>query len=412
MGKKTFTIVSLVICSISVISQKKMSQNDFERLVDYANCRYLIEYIERNNASDEYLNNTYFKEIKPELQKGSLDDLATVPSIEIIENLLKSGSNESALKLALKINERKNAYSKLADNNLLIDTLRTTIWNRVDLKNVAEKIISEVKSKYPSESIEIVGSDTIVDAVSQSQPDNNQLNQLNENIRRLEDTNSKLWLFGYLIVGAFLLFLMILVVWYKYQINNMNRYSSLRKFVKEVFSNSDELRSMLDTKIKKSINDYNHYEKYEIRLSEIQQQLDGLLKNVNESSLGKSNVLNKEITQARHQISPEPRRQSTETDYFENGFYYTSKSGKQLIGSQTNSLNASFKVYAVTGHEALFAYVGGARNENWFEGICVIDNAPNENLDDKKQIVTITPGKVRSDNDNWIVTKPAIIKFV
>ena len=105
--KKVVLIISVIfLCSTYSIAQKTISKEDFYRLVDYANCQYLMAFIENNDAGKPYMQQ-YEKTVKPELQKATLDDLNKVPDFEKIKRLFPKGSNDIALNLANKINERK-----------------------------------------------------------------------------------------------------------------------------------------------------------------------------------------------------------------------------------------------------------------------------------------------------------------
>lgn len=93
-------------------------------------------------------------------------------------------------------------------------------------------------------------------------------------------------------------------------------------------------------------------------------------------------------------------------------FYFASKNGKLLIDQMPNSTNASFKVHSVVGNEGKFEYIGPVRNENWFEEVFNIENSVSEKLSDKKKVNTIQEGKVRKENETWVVITPAKIKFI
>ncbi|MDR0560670.1 MAG: prefoldin subunit, partial [Prevotellaceae bacterium] len=166
MRKITVIFSVLVLCSVSAFAQKTISKDDFEHLVDYANCQYLMAFIEKN-ASKSYIKDTYEKKVKPILQKATLDDLTKVPTIDTINNLFSIDSidsidsNDKALSNLLKsakglaetINKRKGNYDYSPDNNSLVDELNAKIWSNVDLKNTATKIKNDVRKKYQLGSI-------------------------------------------------------------------------------------------------------------------------------------------------------------------------------------------------------------------------------------------------------------------
>ena len=105
------------------------------------------------------------------------------------------------------------------------------------------------------------------------------------------------------------------------------------------------------------------------------------------------------------------KKHTSDNSLKDNSLYFASKSEKQLTEPTTNSNNACFRAYAINGNDAKFEYIGVVRNENWFEGICSIENAASDNLSDKKQISTTQFGKLRKENDIWVVITPAKIKY-
>jgi hypothetical protein len=109
----------MILCGISIFAQNKIDKATFEKLVDYANCQYLMAFIEKYDAGKPYIE-TYNKTIKPVLQSAKSDNLNDVPSFDKIQGLFADNSNKLALNLAKKINEKKGKYNTATDDNKLV----------------------------------------------------------------------------------------------------------------------------------------------------------------------------------------------------------------------------------------------------------------------------------------------------
>lgn len=421
--KKAIIFSVLILCGISVFARNKMDKATFGHWVDYANCQYLMAFIEKNDAGKHYIKDTYEKSVKPELQKATLDDLTKVPTIDKIKGLFSNSSNNLALKLAEKINERKNKYNTLPDNNSLVKELSTTGWNNVDLTSVAIKIQNSIRTKYNAEpkqapksvsEQEVVKNQTIQTSsqVDELQAKIDNLQQQYENLKddsklaKLQGIISTLRLLVFICLGLFVLLFIVLFLWYKKQFNAENRSSSVRKFVKDVFFLSEEIKEELSSLKQFGGNGNNsNVSMFEDKLNKLERQLGELSEKVRDVNQTNPNQQTPQQTNNVHQ-------QGNNNSPKDSSLYFASKSEKQLTEPLTNSVNASFKVYAANGNEAKFDYIGTVRNENWFEGICTIENAANDNLSDKKQINTTQAGKVKKENNNWVVITPAKIKFL
>lgn len=88
------------------------------------------------------------------------------------------------------------------------------------------------------------------------------------------------------------------------------------------------------------------------------------------------------------------------------------KTNKELTIETTDKNSAKFAVFNVNGNEAEYAYVGKAVNENWFEGVAQITNSVNDNLNNFNYVKNIETGKVKKENDKWVVSTMAKIKFI
>ena len=418
MIKKIVIFNVVILFCVSAFAQDKMDKPTFEHLVNYANCQYLMTFIEKYDAGKPYIKDTYEKRVKPVLQKATLENLNNVPEYSKIKALFPDGSNNVASMLAEEINQRKGKFDEVPDNNLLIKSLGVDVWKSIELKVVSRKIQKDIGTKFNSSPVQKPALDFGHEAVKERLNQNSfPLVQLQEKIDtlqkkydtlqndskidRIQNTISSLRMLVISCLVVFVLLITALFLWYKLQFNAENRNSSVRKFVKNVFFTSEEInkkfeKTQIGTNESESNDNVNQLEK---RLNILAQQF-GIIQSKVDSLINKETT-NKSTTQS-----------SDSTISKENGLYFASKSNKQLTEPLPSSTNASFKVITIKDNDAEFEYVGAVRNENWFEGVCTIENLANDNLFDKKNIATRQPGKVRKENDYWVVITPAKIKFI
>ncbi|MDR3140786.1 MAG: hypothetical protein LBU37_03545 [Tannerellaceae bacterium] len=355
MKKITVIFSVLVLCCISAVAKKEIDKAFFDHLLDYANYQYLIAFIEKNDAEKSYIKDTYEKSVKPELLKATLNNLNDAPNYNKIESLFPDGSNDVALQLAGKINKRKNKYNKALDDNSLS----------------VQKIIK-----------------------NQTIQTSSQVNKLEVDIKKLQQQNSTLWLLIIICLVVIILLITTLFLWYKLQFT-VNRNSLVRKFVEDVFFLSEGIKEKFNNLRSPIISDSNNNVRmFEDKLNKLERQFGELSEKV------------------RNGIQQQAPQQANNTPQSDNALYFASKSDKQLTEQLPSKTNASFRVFAVNSNEAKFEYIGVVKNENWFEGICSIENDAKDNLTDKKQINTTQPGNVKKDNNNWVIIIPAKIKFV
>jgi len=145
--KSILSLIGLVFLnSFLLVAQKSISKEDYEVLVDYANCRYVRAFIEKNDVGKPYFNDTYQKRIKPELEKVSLDNFESIIGYQRLLDLLSN--NTPALELAKRINDRKLRYDEFYDDETLINSLSTTGWKNIDLSGIATDIQNKLIAKY------------------------------------------------------------------------------------------------------------------------------------------------------------------------------------------------------------------------------------------------------------------------
>lgn len=423
MRKKLSIFSIFIFFSVLAFAQIKMDKPTFERLVDYANCRYLMTFIETHDVGKPYITDTYEKKVKPVLQRATVGNLNNVPNFTTIKGLFPKGSNNAASSLMNEINNRKEKYTNELDINLLIEFLKINNWKDVNLEKVSERIKKEVGGLFSAIPIQRnaneSGFEIIKEQLNQISP---RLDELQERIDTLQKKyytlqddsqltkiKSTVSTVRTLVVICFVLIASLLVVLfllYKSQLNPGNHNSLARKFVKSVFFDSKEIREKIESKTENTNASVSNES-----ISELKAKIIALENRLNELS---EDVKKKNAEGAKKNVNQQSSEQTSNLPLQSNypvEKYFSSKSNKQLIDELQNSVNASFKVNKIKGNEAEFEYVGAVRNENWFEGVCTIENLANDNLSDKKYIRTTFPGKVAKENEFWVVTTPAKIKF-
>ncbi len=148
MLRRFLVLSAVIVCAMHGVAQKTISKTEFGHLVDYANCRYVMTFIEKNDLSNPNFTDTYEKRVKPELSKATLDNLEEVASTETLNKLL--ANNGPAYSLVQKVEELKQNYDRCATDDSLIASLKMTAWQKVDLSATAEAIRKEMLAKYAS----------------------------------------------------------------------------------------------------------------------------------------------------------------------------------------------------------------------------------------------------------------------
>ncbi len=387
-------ICLMVWCGISVNAENRIDKSTFVKLVDYANCQYLMFYIE-NSSGEEYLKNTYEKKIKTVLQKSSLENINDVPSFEIIKSLFPQKSNEQALSLAEAINKRKVQYADSLTDLSLINILITTRWGRVDLNEISSKVIAGIKQNFINHTP--VNDDIVVNSPA-STSDTTNARELIDSELKINYQSIIWWIFG------FMLFVIIIFSYFLFRL--WNRYSKLKNNIIEFNSKIDKAERFIkgfqqDIKPIQSKNTLNEKDIHSIADIVVPMVLDCVRLEIKEMN----NTFDLPI---QPQIA---KQHNSDNPVKDNSLFFASKSEKQLTEPTVNSNNACFRAYNINGNDADFEYIGVVRNENWFEGICSIENAASDNLSDKKQIKTTQFGKLRKENNIWNVITPAKIKY-
>jgi hypothetical protein len=399
--KKLAVIINLIILfSFTCIAQNKIVKTEFEHLIDYANCQYLMAFIENYDAGKPYIKDTYEKSVKPVLQKSSLDDLNSIPTFEIIKGLFPGNSNNAALQLAEKINERKLKYDNSPDYDALLKLLTAESWREINLTRTATKIQNDIRKKYNLGIVsqqEIVNDKTIENSgkVEELQEKNQALQQrveilgkqINElKTKELEPLKIKFWI---ALIATW--FVMIVLFFISRRKNHQQRELNRDQIITTVLE-SQKIANRFYS---------NNHNKVSLNIKPIEDKIS---------------LIEKQIIQIQNKEDSNGEKEVKEFSDIKNSpirddKFFKSKNGKILIEELQNSTDASFRVFNLSGNDAKFEYCGGVINQDFFTDVCSFANNPSD-IPNKTRITTTIPGTVKKDSNNkWEVVEKAKIKF-
>lgn len=401
--KKIAVVVNLIILfSFTCIAQNRISKNEFELLIDYANCKYLMAFIEQYDAQKPYIKDTYEKSIKPILRNASLDYLNNVPSFNKIKELFPNNSNNAALQLAEQINIKKSVYNNKLENDALIKTLYVERWENVDLSIMATEVQMSVRKKYNLASYSqqnIENDKKTVDATENAKElqEKNQtllqrveaLEQKNRKIenenKELDSPNRRIWIA--LFFTWIILIVLLLISRKKVQSTEMNR----DKIIKTVLG-SQRIESEFSSKYF-HLSQHIEFLKHDLtQLTAVVKELQNRVTNNIENDIKDVSVNN------THFIS-------------NNTKYFKSTNVKVLTEELQSSTDAYFMIYDIGENEAKFAYCGAVVNQDFLTDVCSFVNNPSD-VPNKTRIITTIPGTVKHNSDNnWEVVEKAKIRF-
>ncbi len=399
--RKLAVIINLIILfGFTCSAQNKIVKNEFDHLIDYANCQYLMAFIENHDAGKPYIKDTYEKSVKPVLQKSSLDDLNSIPTFEIIKGLFSGNSNNAALQLAEKINERKLKYDNSPDNDGLLKLLTAESWREVNLTSTATKVQNDIRKKYDLGIVsqqEIVNNKTIENSgkVEELQEKNQTLqqrvesleNQLNE-LKAKESTTLNIKFVSALIVTWNVMIVLFLITRKK----NHEPSEQDRDRIINTVLDSKRIEQKFST---------NNYNKIPPNIKPIEDKMALIEKQIIQIQNKEANKGDNEFKE----LAENKNRHNRDDKYFK------SKNGKILIEEVYNSTDASFRVFDIIGNDAKFEYCGGVINQDFFTDVCSFSNNPSD-VPNKTRITTTISGTVKKDsNNNWEVVEKAKIKF-
>jgi hypothetical protein len=405
--KKILFVFSIVfLCNTLVIAQKTINKTDFEYLVDYANCKYVMAFINKHDDGKTAYFQSYQKNVEPKLQTATLDKLNNALSYDELHKLLDN--NIPAQKLAEKINERKNKYNDYQDDISLINSLSTSGWYNIDLSQTAATIQNGIlgqykpidknsKSSNPVSEAEVVKTQTIQTSTQveelQAKFDQlqNQYDDLKNDSKILDIQKSVQTLALVVFIVLFVLVVVFVLLFYFFFPGYIKRITEKSKRLEQKFVAKNEYT---DGKSSDKVR------MFEDKLQSLERKFGDLQEKFNKNF--------KTIDSENQVIFSGSEKNSTSS----NEKFFKTKNGKILQEELPNSFESSFRVFNINNNEAEFAYCGGIVNSDFFDGVCIFQNNPADVLN-KSKIETAIPGMIKKDaKGNWIVEKPATIKFL
>jgi hypothetical protein len=413
MKNKSIHILGIILfLSSFCFGQSTITKQDFEKLVDYSNCKYVQAFIEKNDASKPYFEDYYNIKVKPELDKVNLDSFQTILKYEKIVKLL--ANNKPALNLAKKFNERKQKYADFQDNESLLKSLITSGWSNVDLSQTASKIQNEISVKYSSgkgkNNVNFSESDVVraqtIQTTSQVEELQLKLNQLQEQYEELiGDTkmleyqkslkNIKTILYG----GLGLLFLLFIAV-----VALLKKLTSRENIIKHVL-NSQRVEEKFNTKensqtFNQTSGTHRTLESYKLTEIDINLIVDRVLECVRLSDTENQ----KDYKDIKKEIF-----ESSKSSYK----YLKGKTGKIFSRAENSPENSFFRLYDVRDDFAFFEFNGddaeAIANRIFSDDVCNIVSGGYQNA---RRVITSKPGKIMRIGDQWEVFEPVEIKLI
>lgn len=468
--KKISMIISVfILCGTACIAQNKIDETDFEHLIDYANCQYLMAFIEKGKNNKISGTNTNENEVMSELKKADLSDIKQIPDYNKIKKLVQKISNGEALLLAEKINNRKAEYKNSTNNEDLIKSLMVYSWKTIELKDTAKKIEKFVRNKYNINPVlqghTEVGGDSGFSKIKELQEKNRILQGrvllLEKQLKKIE--GKIIDASGYRFIKAVILLLIVsfvLCLLFMKGVVERNIYKS-KKLEKKYLLRGEEKNIM--TKLERYVdklvvngNESNHasdlkdvqvkvvYEEkdinkiYDIVCQKVMDYVNEELtvwkknmstegdqrKNIYDSKLEQKSVLlgEKDIMMISDRVIKYMKDEQNKfveisciacdkKDEDSDSKYFRSKNKNIFIEELKNSKDASFRVFDIRGDEAKYEYCGGVVNQDYFMDVCSFTNNPSD-IPKKTKITTVTHGVVKKDSINgWMVKEKAKIKF-
>jgi TolA-binding protein len=361
-----------------------------------------MAFIENYDAGNPYIQNTYEKTVKPELQKATLDDLNKVPNYDKIKSLFPKGSNDIVLQLAEKINERKSKYSGSSDNTSLFESLGTTGWKNIDLTKTATTIQNRISTKFNTEQKlkqiseqEVVKTQTIQTSTQVDELQTKivelqqQYNNLKNNSKIVNIQSSVKTLRGFVFaLFLALVFIIVALLFFYFRI--------FRKKVVNIVKNSDRIKQYISGMLGTQTNVDGNVTMFEDKLQKLERQFGELQEKVNE--------LVKKVDELIRNLDVGVGTGNHEVKYLKG------KSGKTFSRIESSPEGAN---WCLKGDTNQFEYCGTleAARSNYN---AIFDNVSETtgNVQNAKGVETKEKGTVKVIDNIWEVTTPAKIKFV
>lgn len=374
--RKIFFIASILfLCGFSCVAQT-INQNEFEKIVDYVNCRYAKAYIENTNASQSD-KEAYNNKIKAHLENNSFDSHLSYTDLY---NLLKNNSWGQTANNLIKVRKESKKFADISSktNLEIIDYIIEISGNfKTDIGDkTIKEVETELKERYANKPQE---TPKVVEKAIEPTP-------LQTVQVATENKNEYHWVIWLIIALEG-----ILLCVFSY-------------FLYRLWKRCNKLKRMLIER--ENSNKSSSVEMFEAKLQQLEREFGELQEKVRNIKL---EPISPNTIKTEDKIIETPVNvQEPKISYIK---YFRTKQGKVLQEEVSNQSDASFKIYDINNNEAKFEYCGGVINPDFFTEICTFENNPAD-VPHKKEIRTTAYGTVKKDNNNWVIDKPAKIKFI
>lgn len=374
--RKIFFIASILfLCGFSCVAQT-INQNEFEKIVDYVNCRYAKAYIENTNASQSD-KEAYNSKIKSKLDNCSFDNHL---SYDDLYKILKNNSWGQTADNLIKVRKESKKFADISSktNLEIIDYIIEISGNfKTDIGDkTIKEVETELKERYANKPQE---TPKVVEKAIEPTP-------LQTVQVATENKNEYHWVIWLIIALEG-----ILLCVFSY-------------FLYRLWKRCNKLKRMLIER--ENSNKSSSVEMFEAKLQQLEREFGELQEKVRNIKL---EPISPNTIKTEDKIIETPVNvQEPKISYIK---YFRTKQGKVLQEEVSNQSDASFKIYDINNNEAKFEYCGGVVNPDFFTEISTFENNPAD-VPHKKEIRTTAYGTVKKDNNNWVIDKPAKIKFI
>ena len=381
-------ILSLILGSLSSsLSQNKITKSVFNSLVDYANSKYVMTFVNQKDKNEKEYFETYKKNIEPTLKETSLDNLDKNIIFEDLKS--KFENNLTAQNLVVEINKRKEKYDENKTDEELIKILDVSEWATISLKEISQIVQKQLEEKYlNSNSSNKRENRAEVEATNNSNPNSkNKFDEINDYIKTLRIQIIFLYIL-FVLLTITLIVVIIMLLKKKRDIRDKRKWDELDRNY-NLLKNKNQV-------LKKEVDELS------IRVNRAEKNLVG-----EEQYEPQKNNMNEVNTKYIPKSTDHKGKASATEEIF-----FKTKNGKVLQEKLLRAQESAFKVYDINNYEAKFDYCGGVVNPDFFDGVCNFENNPAK-IESIRNIETTTPGIVKKDNNgDWVVETSAIIKFV
>lgn len=253
LKRTTIVCLTFILCGTFCIAQNKVSKEQYQKWVDYVNCKYLVAFIDKKIAqkSDE-INESYKKDYQDKNRsKLDIKELSKAPIYSDIKKIVKD--YKKGQMLYESVNKKTESLSNEWDKTQLINNLLSLPdgkqeQNKIDFKTYLEKTTNLLrtdlqkqipdnffsKAEHPPKKEDEVKPKEKKDNVAVKNVGNNKPteNNVNKPKEAINNSISSWWWFGLILVLIGSLF--ILIKWRKkHTVNRNNSINGVEQSYRE-----------------------------------------------------------------------------------------------------------------------------------------------------------------------------------